>query len=112
MRDSNTAMDDLLELLRIAGPSTQEAAVAEHLTRALLSLGIPPERIFRDHAYAGSEYGGQCGNLVVRFPAVGNHPGPAWLFAAHMDTVAIAKGVQASPGRAAGRDGAGRPDRQ
>ena len=94
MTDNSTAISDLLDLLGIAGPSTEEAAVGEHLTRTLLSLGVPGECILRDRAFEGSEYGGQCGNLVIRFPAVGHHPGPARLFAAHMDTVAIAKGCK------------------
>jgi tripeptide aminopeptidase len=89
-----TAVNDLLELLRIPGVSTEEALVAEHLTKAMLALGVPPDAILRDRAFEGSEYGGQCGNLIVRFPAVEGHRGPIRLFSAHMDTVALAKGAK------------------
>jgi tripeptide aminopeptidase len=89
-----TAIDDLMTLLAIPGPSTEEAAVMAHIERILLSLGVPPSAILHDRAQDGSEYGGQCGNMVVRFPAVGSHLGPIRLFATHVDTVAIAKGCQ------------------
>lgn len=89
-----TAVNDLLDLLRTPGISTEEALVAEHIEKALLSLGVPAEAILRDRAFEGSEYGGQCGNLIVRFPAVGDHPGPICLLSTHMDTVALAKGCK------------------
>jgi len=97
------AIEDLLELLRIPGVSTEEAGVAEHLVKTLRSLGVPQEAISRDRVHERSEYGGQCGNLIVRFPAVGDDESPARLFSAHMDTVAIAKG--AKPRVAASKDG-------
>lgn len=88
------AIDDLITLLAIPGPSTEEAAVMAHIEQTLLSLGVPNSAILRDNAHTGSEYGGQCGNMIVRFPAVGSYSGPIRLFTAHVDTVAIAKGCR------------------
>ncbi len=102
------AVRDLLDLLAIPGPSTEEAAVADHIERAMREMGVPPENILRDRVHEVSEFGGQCGNLVVRFPAVGNHPGPARLFTTHLDTVAIAAGCKPRLEASSGRD---QPDR-
>jgi len=90
----DTAADDLMALLGIPGAPSEEAAVADHLESVLLSCGVPAEAIRRDKAFETSEYGGQCGNLIVRFPAVGRHAGPARLFSAHMDTVPLAVGCR------------------
>jgi tripeptide aminopeptidase len=89
-----TAISDLVDLLRIPGIPGEEGQVAEHLTKVMLDLGVPADAILRDRAFEGSEYGGQCGNLVVRFPAVGGHGGPIRLYSAHMDTVPLAKGAK------------------
>ncbi|HUW82947.1 MAG TPA: M20/M25/M40 family metallo-hydrolase [Phycisphaerae bacterium] len=90
----DTAVDDLMALLRIPGAPGEEAAVAEHLEGTLLSCGVPAEAIRRDKAFEASEYGGQCGNLIVQFPAAGRHVGPARLFSAHMDTIPLAAGCR------------------
>ena len=90
----DTAVDDLMALLRIPGAPGEEAAVAEHLENALLSCGVPAEAIRRDKAFEASEYGGQCGNLIVQFPPVGRHGGPARLLSAHMDTIPLAAGCR------------------
>ncbi len=89
-----TAISDLMELLRIPGIPGEEGLVAEHLTKVMLGLGVRPDAIVRDRAFEGSEYGGQCGNLIIRFPAVGGHGGPIRLYSAHMDTVPLAKGAK------------------
>lgn len=90
----NTPVDDLLELLNVPGVSTEEAKVADKIEQLLLACGVPEQAILRDRAFEGSQYGGNCGNLIVRFPAVGDQAGPACLFSAHMDTVALAKGCR------------------
>ncbi len=89
-----TAIDDLMGLLAIPGPSTEEAAVAEHIEKALLAMGVPAGDILHDEAQRQSEFGGQHGNMVVRFPAVGGARGPGRMFSTHMDTVALARGCR------------------
>jgi len=88
------AVDDLMALLRIAGAPGEDAAVAEHVESVLRSCGVPADAIRRDKAFETSEYGGQCGNLIVQFPPVGQHAGPARLFSAHLDTVPLAVGCR------------------
>ena len=92
--DDQVAIEDLLALLAIPGPSCDEGAVADYLESALRGAGIEPGWITRDRAFDGSEYGGSCGNLIVQLPAIGDHPGPARLLTAHMDTVALATGCK------------------
>lgn len=88
------AVKDLLELLAIAGPPGRETPVAEYLRAAMQAAGISSDAISQDRAFEGSEYGGECGNLFVRFAGVGDDPRPAMLLAAHMDTVPLAAGCR------------------
>lgn len=106
------AIDDLLGLLAIAGPPGKEAGVAEHLRRVLGDIGIAPGDISQDDAHTQSEYGGECGNLIVRLDGHGR--GPRRFFSAHMDTVPGVVGarprldgnriVNDAPGKALGGD--------
>ncbi|MCB0018262.1 MAG: M20/M25/M40 family metallo-hydrolase [Anaerolineales bacterium] len=89
---SEQAIQDLLELLPIPGPPAGESAVAAHIKTKLLALGIRPEQIAFDNAQAQSEYGGDCGNMIIQIP--GKRPGPALMFSTHMDTVPDAVGCQ------------------
>lgn len=101
------AIDDLLALLAIAGPPGKEAAVAEHLKRVLLEIGVPPGAIGHDDAHRQSEYGGECGNLIVRLDGHGR--GPRRLFSAHMDTVPTVVGARPRrEGRMVVNDAAGK----
>lgn len=92
--DRQAAITDLMALLPVQGESTNEDAVADHIEAALLNCGVGRAAITRDRAFERSEYGGSCGNLIVRFAAVGDVGGPAWLLTAHMDTVALAVGCK------------------
>lgn len=105
---------DLLALLAIPGPPGKEGDVAEHLRCVLIGLGVPVSAITNDDAPSQSEYGGTCGNLIVRLDGHGR--GPRRLFSAHMDTVPLAVGAaptldldaglirNAAPGKALGGD--------
>jgi tripeptide aminopeptidase len=86
------AINDLLDLLAISGSPGKEGAVADHLRRVLTDLGVRPEQIVSDDAHRHSEYGGDCGNLIVRLD--GRRPGPRRMFSAHMDTVPGAVGAR------------------
>ncbi len=82
---SDSAIRDLLDLLAISGRPGDEGRVAEHLRTLLISLGVAVDCIFQDNAHRQSEYGGACGNLIVRLDGHGR--GARRLFSAHMDTV-------------------------
>ncbi len=92
--DAKAAIADLMALLPIRGESANEDAVADRIEAALLGCGVSRCAITRDRAFEASEYGGSCGNLIVRFPAVGEAGGSARLLTAHMDTVALAVGCR------------------
>jgi tripeptide aminopeptidase len=86
------SIDDLMQLLSIEGPPGGEAAVARFLSQELQAIGVPAEKIAHDHAYQQSEYGGETGNLIVRYD--GTRPGPHLMFSAHMDTIPTAVGCR------------------
>jgi tripeptide aminopeptidase len=98
---SDIAVEDLLALLAIPGPPAGEGRVAEHVRRTLVEAGVEPGWIIGDDAHRQSEYGGDCGNLIVRLD--GHRTGPRRLFSAHMDTVPDAVGSQPRLDLAAGR---------
>jgi len=89
---AETALTDLLELLTISGPPSEEATVAAHLCEKLRALGIPDEHMVFDRAQNQSEYGGNTGNLIVHLNGHGR--GERWMFSTHMDTVPGAVGTQ------------------
>jgi tripeptide aminopeptidase len=111
---ADIALQDLLALLAISGPSAGEGRVAQHLRGGLAELGVAPACITSDEAHRQSEYGGDCGNLIVRLDGHGR--GPRRVFSAHMDTVPGAVGalprlsahagriVNGAPGKALGGD--------
>ncbi|MDO9584489.1 MAG: M20/M25/M40 family metallo-hydrolase [Desulfomicrobium sp.] len=76
-----------LDLLRIDSPSGREKPVADHLCALLSGRGYD---IHVDNA--GSFFGGDTGNVIVRVPATG--PGEAMAFCAHMDCVDPCLGVE------------------
>jgi tripeptide aminopeptidase len=88
------AIARLLELLAIPGTSTEETATGAYLEAFFRARGVPAGDLRYDRAQDQSEYGGQCGNLIVRLPGRGAHPGPARLFLAHMDSVALCRGTR------------------
>ena len=87
-------IDELLRLLNIPGPSTEEAAVAAYIEGVFRSLGVPETAIRYDRAQDQSEYGGQVGNLIIRLPSRGAHPGGSRLFMAHIDSVPLCRGTR------------------
>jgi tripeptide aminopeptidase len=94
MTGNEVALADLMALLEIEGAPAHESKVSTFLVQTLLSIGVPPDSIMIDNAQAQSEYGGDTGNLIVRF---NGRPGEARrLFSAHMDTVPYAVGAKAA----------------
>ncbi len=91
-RSDPAAVDLLLELLAIPGPSGEESRVAEFVCQHLLAAGARPEWIHRDAAHQRSPLGGQTGNLVLRLP--GTYRAPVRLLMAHLDTVPLCVGAR------------------
>jgi tripeptide aminopeptidase len=88
---TDVAVQDLLALLAIPGPPASEGRVADHVRRVLAEMGVPSDCVTSDEAHRQSEYGGDCGNLIVRLDGHGR--GPRRLFSAHLDTVPVAVGA-------------------
>ncbi len=93
MIDNNLALNHLLDLLAVEGPSGKEHKVVAAITKKLISAGCHREWINTDDAAArlGDAY--EIGNLIVQLP--GTLPAaPRILFSAHMDTVPLCKGAE------------------
>lgn len=72
--------DTFIELARIPSPSRRERQAVEHVRALCEALGYACEV-----DSAGSVFGGDTGNLIVR--AEGNRARPPLFFSAHLDTV-------------------------
>jgi tripeptide aminopeptidase len=82
----------LIELIQVPGSAGKETAISEHIQKLLREMGVPATDILEDDAHQHSEYGGERGNLIVRFPGRGE--GQHRMFSTHMDTVPGAVGSQ------------------
>ncbi len=78
------------ELMRIPGPSGEEAAVASAILAHLRAAGLAESRIKHDTAHRKTKIPGQIGNLIVTLP--GTFRGPRRMLSAHLDTVPICVG--------------------
>ncbi len=88
--DSKQALEDLLQLLAIPGPSTQEGEVIRFLQTRLREGGYRPSQMTLDPVQEKSPLGGEVGSLVLCLP--GTRPGPRRLLMAHVDTVPLCVG--------------------
>ena len=79
---------EFARLAAIASPSLGEGEVARYLAERFRLLGA---EVAMDDA--GERAGGECGNLIARFPAVGR-AGEPLLLSTHMDTVEPCAGVE------------------
>ncbi len=84
------ALDLAMDLMRIPGPSCQEAAIATFVREKLLAAGVPAAAISTDDAHKQSPAGGEIGNLIVKLP--GTLRGPRRMLMAHLDTVPLCAG--------------------
>ncbi len=82
----------LIELIRVPGAAGKESAISAEIQKRLREMGVPAEHILLDNAHEHSGYGGEIGNLVVRFP--GKQPGTHRMLSTHMDTVPGAVGSE------------------
>ncbi len=88
--DLDEAVQLVMQLMAIPGPSGQEGAVAEFVTKHLRKAGVPASAIRMDRANRHTPLAGQTGNLVMRLP--GTVRRPRRMLMAHMDTVPICVG--------------------
>lgn len=88
---SEQAVQTLLDLLAVPGLSGREKAVSDFLVSRLRSAGCPAAWIKVDDAHTRIPGDFETGNLIVTFP--GTVSGPRLMFAGHMDTVPLVRGV-------------------
>ena len=88
MIDRGRLVAEFLDLVRIDSLSRREGRIAKRLRETLEGLGVAVEE-----DDAGSQVGGEAGNLLAKFP--GTAPGaPPLLLCAHMDTVVPGENVK------------------
>jgi len=90
--EDERAIERLLRLLSIPGPTGEEVFIRDAIIAELERIGVPRDAIHEDDAPARIDIPTSCGNLIVRIP--GTAPGPARLLSAHMDTVMLARGAE------------------
>lgn len=86
------AVDLLMELLALPGPSGGEQQVADFVAAQLNRHSLPKAAIASDQAYRKSPIPGATGNLALRLP--GTVKAPRRMLSAHMDTVPLCAGSQ------------------
>ena len=89
---ADRAVDRLLRLLAVPGPSGEEGPVRDAVLDELVGIGVPREAIREDDAPQRLDVPAAVGNLIALLP--GTVPGPRRLLSAHMDTVPLARGAR------------------
>ena len=84
MINKERIVDEFCELVSIDAPTYRERKLADVLTNKLEALGFT---VTEDQA--GTEIGGDCGNLFATLP--GTLKGEPLLFSAHMDIAQYAQ---------------------
>ncbi|MEX1298080.1 MAG: M20/M25/M40 family metallo-hydrolase [Desulfotignum sp.] len=87
MIDSHRLSRRFIQLAEIDSESRHEAQVAKEIESAVTRMGAT---VYYDRA--GEKTGGDCSNLVAKFP--GNCDVPPLFLSGHMDTVVPGKGVK------------------
>ena len=90
--DANRAVDLVVALMKIPGPSCHEEKMVEQVRRRLTTAGIPASAITTDNAHKKSPAGGSTGNLLVKLP--GTIRAPRRMLMAHLDTVPLCVGCR------------------
>lgn len=81
------ALDLVMQLMAVCGPSCEETEIANVIVDRLKSLGITADAISFDTAHKRTPRPGAIGNLIVKLP--GTKKGPRLMLSAHMDAVPI-----------------------
>ncbi len=90
--DLKRAVELVLQLMPIPGPSGEEGEVSKFVRRELLRAGADAAALQSDSAHRRTPDGGQTGNLVFTLP--GTVRAPRRMLSAHLDTVPICVGSQ------------------
>ena len=90
--DANRAIDLVVALMKIPGPSCHEEKMVEQVRRRLTAADIPASAITTDNAHKKSPAGGTTGNLIVKLP--GTIRAPRRMLMAHLDTVPLCVGCR------------------
>ncbi len=90
--DEDRAVEYLMRILSVEGPTGSERAVGEEVVRALREVGVPASAIRYDDANERIPLPTETGNLIVDLP--GDPTLPRRMFMAHLDTVSLAKGAR------------------
>lgn len=85
------ALQHLMDLLAVEGPSGREGKVVELLKSKFLELGADASWMMVDDAHTRIEEDFETGNLIIKFP--GTIDAPRIMFSAHMDTVPVCRGA-------------------
>lgn len=86
------ALSLVLDLMKIPGPSGEEAAAAEYVRSSLLDAGADEKLIRTDTAHRRALLKGDTGNLILKLP--GTYRAPRRMLTAHLDTVPICVGSE------------------
>ena len=86
------AIDLLMRLMAIVGPSGKETKVADFIRQYLIAAGASEKNFHTDQAHRRISAECETGNLVLRLP--GTVRGPRRMLSAHMDTVPICVGCK------------------
>jgi len=90
--DANRALDLVVALMKVPGPSCHEEQITKLVRRQLTAAGIPAAAITTDNAHKKSPAGGSTGNLIVKLP--GTIRAPRRMLMAHLDTVPLCVGCR------------------
>ena len=88
--DVERALDLVMQLMAIPGPSGEEGRVVQFVQDQLRRAGVADSALQTDSAHRKTPIRGQTGNLILRLP--GTRRAPRRMFSAHMDTVPICVG--------------------
>ncbi len=91
MINKDNALNHLMDLLAVEGPTGKETKVAEAISNKLIAAGCKKAWIKTDDAHKRLGEGYEIGNLIVKLP--GTVKAPRIMFSAHMDTVPLCKGA-------------------
>lgn len=88
--NDTAALKLVMQMMEIPGPSGQETAVMEFITKKLRKAGLPASQLQVDTAHRRTPIEGEHGNLAVKLP--GTVRLPRRMLSAHTDTVPICVG--------------------
>ncbi|MEZ6070832.1 MAG: hypothetical protein R3C10_11310 [Pirellulales bacterium] len=90
--DADSAEKHLMRFLEVEGVTGEEAAIADAVSDALKSVGVPASAIRFDDVHQRIPLPTQTGNLIVDLP--GTKAGPRLMFSTHLDTVPLCAGAK------------------